>query len=222
MKQVEAFGNAYRSSEKYPYITNCKNDPAITLFLNQVSKQNADALFIISEMRKTFNIYGLYEAKQYVLSEDVRIANIKQNFGNCYYKNIGGNPQSFKALIKIGNAHSQRGLSYFDRYDIGNTVAELAYLNGTSSTHIQCMRRYRKNEEGAVMDFYNDGYEVYPNIITQTDSTKWVVIDLRPLRQLLVNRKIKINSKEERDLIKQNDIVLLIPVDGPHKSSQNY
>ena len=72
------------------------------------------------------------------------------------------------------------------------------------------------------MDFYNKGYEVYPHIITQTDSVRWVIIDLRPLRELLLNGKLKVSGKDERDLIRQNDIVLLTPVDEAFNGSLNY
>jgi hypothetical protein len=221
MKRMDILAKENSEDEKYPYITHCRQDAAINTFLNSVAQKNADAGWIVQEVRKTFRIYGLYEDKQYFLSEEVRMANIKQNFGNYYYKHIGNNPQAFKAFVKIGNVHSVRGLSYLGHYDVGNLVAELANLNGTTSTHIQDMRRYRKNDKGEVMDFYNKGYEVYPHIITQTDSTRWVIIDLRPLRELLVNGKLKA-GKDERDLIRQNDIVLLTPVDEAFNGSLNY
>jgi hypothetical protein len=222
MQRMDTLAKENSADEKYTYIIHCKQDTAINTFLDHVSQRNADAAWIVQEMRKTFRIYGLYEDKQYFLSEEVRMANIKQNFGNYYYKHIGNHPAAFKAFIKIGNVHSVRGMTYLGHYDVGNLVSELANLNGTSSTHIQGMRRYRKNDKEEVMDFYNKGYEVYPHIITQTDSTRWVIIDLRPLRELLVNGKLKVASKDERDLIRQNDIVLLTPVDEAFKGSLNY
>lgn len=222
MKRVDTFIRENSADEKYPYITHCRKDTAINTFLTHVEQTNANARWIVQEMRKTFRIYGLHEDKQYFLSEEVRLANIKQNFGNYYYQHIGNSPTGFKAFVKIGNVHSVRGISYLGHYDIGNLVAELANLNGTSSTHIQCMRRYRKNDQGETMDFYNQGYEVYPHIITQTDSTRWNIIDLRPLRELLTNGKLKVAGKDERDLIRQNDIVLLIPVDGAYHGAMNY
>jgi hypothetical protein len=208
--------------ENYPYITHCKNDTAINRLLDHVSLQSKEAKFIADEMRKTFTIYGLYEDKAYYLSEEVRIANIKKNFGDWYYKNASSDPSSYKAIVKIGNVHSGRGMSYLLHFDIGNLATELAAMNGTRSTHINSMRRYRISPTGTVSDFYNNGYEVYPNIITLTDSTKWTIVDLRPLRLLMMTGKIKVKQKEERDLILQNDLVLLIPVDGEYKGSLNY
>lgn len=222
LKSAETYKKEELAGKNYPYITRCKTDTAIKLFLNHIGSQNAAARQIVEEMQKTFTIYGLYEDKQYHQSEIVRTANIKKNFGSLYYKNTGNNPAGFKAIVKIGNMHSQRGISFQNIYDIGNAVAELAAINGTNSTHIQCMRRYRKSATGEVSDFYNNGYEVYPNFITQTDSTQWVVVDLRPIRKLMMSGKIKVKIKDEKDLIMQNDLLLLIPVDGAYNESLNY
>lgn len=183
--------------------------------------QNADAKFIVEELRKSFLIYGLNEAKEYFQSEEVRLANVKKNFGLLYY-NYSKNPAAFKAIVKFGNVHAERGISYYWHFDVGNLLTEIAASNGGKSLHIYGMRRYRYQEDGSVSDFYNDGYEVYPNIISLTDSTKWTVIDLRPIRLLVLTGKIKVKSKPEFDLIVKNDLVLLTPVDGAYKSSMNY
>ncbi|PZR26764.1 MAG: hypothetical protein DI535_13055 [Citrobacter freundii] len=222
LKRAAVYKKEENEKEDNPYITQCSTDSAISTFLDHIALVNKDAKFIVDEMRKTFLIYGLYENKKYRESEAVRIARYKKAFGDLYYKNSGGNPSSFKAIIKFGNAHMERGKSYLSYFDLGNTAAELAALNGNTSTHIYCMRRYRYNADGTVADFYNMGYEVYYNIITLTDQVKWTIIDLRPIRELMLNGKIKVNSKSERDLIFQNDIVLLIPVDGAYKASLNY
>jgi hypothetical protein len=208
-------------TDNYAYITACKNDTSINLFLDHVAVQNKDARFITEELRKSFLIYGLNESKQYYQSEEVRLANVKKNFGDLYYK-YADNPSSFKAIVKFGNVHAERGISYYWHFDVGNLITEIAASNGNTSLHIHGMRRYRYQEDGKVADFYNDGYEVYPNIISQTDSTRWTVIDLRPIRLLVLTGKIKVKSRQELDLIVKNDLVLLTPVDGAYKSSMNY
>lgn len=222
LKSAETHKKEVLANEDYPYIPHCKADTAIHSFLSHISSQSPAARQIVEELQKTFTIYELYENKQYYRSESVRIANIKKNFGSWYYKNAAGIPSGPRAIIKIGNMHSQRGMSSLNIYDIGNAIAELAAINATNSTHIQCMRRYRKSATGEVADFYNSGYEVYPNFITQTDSTQWVVVDLRPIRTLLLSGRLKVKIREEKDLIMQNDLLLLIPVDGAFKESLNY
>jgi hypothetical protein len=209
------------ATSTYAYITECKNDTVIGRFLDHVALQNENARFIVEELRKSFLIYGLNEAKEYFQSEEVRLENVKKNFGQLYYK-YAKNPSSFKAIVKFGNVHAERGISYYWHFDVGNLLTEIAASNGNKSLHIYGMRRYRYQEDGSVSDFYNDGYEVYPNIISLTDSTKWTIVDLRPIRLLVLTGKIKVKSKPEFDLIVKNDLVLLTPVDGAYRSSMNY
>ncbi|MCG2612920.1 hypothetical protein LZZ85_01465 [Terrimonas sp. NA20] len=208
-------------TDNYPHITESGRDTVISRFLDHVAGENKDARFIVDELRKSFLIYGLNEGGQYYQSEEVRLANVKKNFGQLYYKYPGG-PSGFKAIVKFGNVHAERGISYYWHFDVGNLLTEIAASNGNTSLHIHGMRRYRYREDGTVADFYNDGYEVYPNIISQTDSTKWTVIDLRPMRLLILSGKMKVKSKQELDLIVKNDLVLLTPVDGAYRSSMNY
>jgi hypothetical protein len=117
--------------------------------------------------------------------------------------------------------HTGRGENHNGILDIGNAISELANLNGTKSLHIEGMRRYRYDAEGNVMDFLTNGYEVYPNCMAMVSKTEWRVIDLRPLRKLMNNKKL-LTGKDETTLIRNNDWVLLTPVDGAYKASLNY
>jgi hypothetical protein len=203
------------------HVLKCQNDQEVQLFLNNVSKVNEKAMLIVNEIRKCHYTYGLYASKRYKQSEEARIANYKKNFGNYYYKSIGNNPSAFKALIKMGNMHTGKADSDLGFYDIGNMIYQLACLNGTKSLHIENMRRFRYNKDGVVMDFLNDGYEVYPNIIQMASKENWVAIDLAPLRELLLKGKIKVKN-DERSIIMKNDWVLHTPLDDSYEDSLNY
>lgn len=219
--EQEHIDSEYLSKPAFKRITQYQNNKVIQEFLNSISSANGKALFIADQMRTSWEIYYLYETGKYYESEECRIRNLKKNFGNYYYEKGKKDLHRFKALIKYGNVHTERGESYLKHLDLGNMVSELAATNGTKSLHLQGMRRYRYNEKGEVVDFLNDGYEVYPSIIAMADTIRWVVIDLVPLKEMLVTGKLKAN-KEESNLIRKNDYVLLTPIDGAYRASLNY
>jgi hypothetical protein len=202
------------------HILKCQSDADIQLFLNKISTVNDGAKEIVTQIRKCHEVYGLYANKKYRKSEDTRVANYKKNFGNYYYKNQNGQIP-FKAFIKMGNIHTGKGENDNGYWDIGNMIYQLAAMNGTRSLHIENMRRYRYDENGAVLDFLNDGYEVYPNLINQTDKNNWVIVNLNTLYRYMVLNKIKVN-RHEMEIIKNNDWLLLTPLDDAYESSLNY
>lgn len=210
----------YLTDKKFTRIAHLQQDSLIQFFLAIVATKNKAAAFIADQMRKSWQVYRLYESKNYYTSEAIRIQLLKKNFGDYYYRQ-SNTLKPFKAFIKYGNVHTVRGESYLGHADIGNLVSELAALNGNRSLHIQNMRRFRYNATGEIMDFLDKGYEVYPHIIMMTDKDNWVLIDLQPLKELLRTGKLKA-AKDERLLILQNDWVLLAPVDGSYKESLNY
>jgi hypothetical protein len=208
----------YAKKEEYQLITQLKNDLKIKDFVENMP-QNSDKLrFVISQLRKSWEIYGLYNDRQYYLSEAVRIENLKRNFGEYYRQHKAGR---MKAIIKYGNMHTEIGESGLGFLDLGNTIFELSNINNTQSLHIMNMRRFRDDEKGGVTDYRNDGYEVYPNFIDLADKNQWVVVDLRPIRRLLNQGKIKVN-REEKLLIRKNDWILFTPIDGAYQSNLNY
>jgi len=203
--------------DNFTLTIHCQNDTLIQRFLT-VMVTNPKAKRIVIEIRKSWEIYGLYESKLYAESESVRIALLKRNFGNYYYSH---QQRPFKALIKYGNVHTQRGDSYLGYPDLGNLMSELAAMNGTRSLHIQNMRRYRYDNRDSIMDFAEKGYEIYPHFISLANKEQWMLIDLQPIRKLLLAGKIKA-TKDERSLIIKNDWIMLTPVDGAYTKSFNY
>lgn len=202
------------------HILKCQTDADIQNFLNQVSAVNPVAAYKVKELRKSHEVYGLYGRKQFRKSEAVRLANMKKNLGDYFYSNIQKG-KSTKAIIKLGNMHTGTGESWLGFFDIGNTVSQLAALEGTRSLHIHNMRRFRLNDKGETMDFLNDGYEQYTNLVTQADLTSWRLIHLVPLREMMLTGKLVAN-KEERFIIMNNDWVLLTPLDESYSGSFNY
>ena len=217
LQRLHSYNEALIKDDKFTLSIHCQNDTLIQRFLTAVH-QNPKAKPIVNEIRKSWEIYGLYESKSYTQSELVRIASLKRNFGHYYYARL---QQPFKAFLKYGNVHTERGDSYLGYADLGNMVSELSALNGTRSLHIQNMRRYRYDNRDSVMDFAEKGYELYPHFISFADKEQWMLVDLQPLRQLLLARKIRA-TKDERSLILKNDWILLTPVDGAYQKSFNY
>jgi hypothetical protein len=202
------------------HILKCQSDADIQLFLNKISTVSDGAKEIVTQIRKCYEVYGLYANKRYRKSEDVRVANYKKNFGNYYYKNQNSQ-RPFKAFIKMGNIHTGKGVNDNGYWDIGNMIYQLAAMNGTRSLHIENMRRYRLDENGDVLDFLNEGYEVYPNLINQADKSNWVIVNLNSLYRHIILNKIKVN-RHEMEIIKNSDWLLLTPLDDAYKASLNY
>jgi hypothetical protein len=218
-RQLKIYDSLELADKNFKRCTAIKNDAIIKAFM-ETSACDAEAQQIVNEIKNSLVIYSLYETGHYFESEETRTNLIKKNFGR-YYKKQSASKQPFKAFIKYGNMHTGRGENHNGILDIGNAISEFANLNGTKSLHIEGMRRYRYDANGNVIDFLTNGYEVYPNCMAMVSKTEWRVIDLRPLRKLMNNKKL-LTGKDETTLIRNNDWVLLTPVDGAYKASLNY
>lgn len=139
VQQLKLYDSLYLGDKQFTRVLHMEGDSIIQRFLRTVSV-SSKASFIAEQVKLSWRIYGLYESKRYYESEQVRIALLKRNFGTYYYAH---QQQPFKAFIKYGNVHTERGDSYLGYLDLGNMISELAALNGTRSLHIQNMRRYR-------------------------------------------------------------------------------
>lgn len=208
----------YKTDDSYSFINSVKKDPTIVAFAQHVKLNHPKAMTTVDELEKHWKIYGLYEDNLGYMSEDVRIDNLKRSFSSYYRSH---KTEDFKAIIKYGLVHTEKGMNRFGLADLGNMIYQLSYVNNTKSLHIMGMRRYRVNDEGGTDDYLNDGYEVYPSFMNLASKENWILIDLKPLRSLLNARKIKA-SNDEKSLIRMNDWILFTPLDGAHKTSMNY
>jgi hypothetical protein len=210
-----------KADDKAPLLSALYADKGFIATLRSINPRNPKAALVTEEFIKVLYIYGLYEIAKYSEQNTERLKIMKQRLGALYFSQMNAK-KPFKGFIKIGNVHSDRGLNRLLQYDIGNTASELAEAAGSRSVNIYGMRRYRKSATGEVSDFLKDGYEPLLNFVSLTDKENFVLIDLAPIKDLYLGRKIKIESKDERDLVIAYDFILLTPVDGAYKESRNY
>lgn len=105
-----------------------------------------------------------------------------------------------KAMVKMGHWHTLRGIDRADVPTFGNFLSELAIANGSESVMVAT---YVVNGP----DAWRNSGGVFAEV---ADPDGIVVIDLRPLRPLAHQDRIRSLSEGWRSLIFQADILLII------------
>ena len=125
-----------------------------------------------------------------------------------------------KMLMKFGYEHAGRGLSFNAAiYDVGSLATNLADVQNQKSLHIlvtgkqgsatggfnpddasKNVRAYTTDQEGPFRQFY-----------AQTPGTAWNVVNLRPMRQLMLNGKLKVADPRLERIILGYDFLVVIP-----------
>ncbi len=120
-----------------------------------------------------------------------------------------------------------RGRNFINVFDVGSFAPHLAFINGTKSFHLLVIgaggtqntylpfvgNEADKNKSYDVVKVLKDyaSADVKPLIASAAEDKSWAVIDIRPLRPLLTNRKLGKIDKGIEELIYGYDAVLIIP-----------
>lgn len=135
---------------------------------------------------------------------------MKYQFGRNY-KTTSKTDSLPKVFVKMGSMHLARGKNWLGVYDLGNMLKELAYFNGTQSTSINCFARFSKNTNGVVFDYLDDEHgKLYRPILELAEKDKWVLIETKPILELVKNKKLILNNNL-KVLITEFDFVLFSP-----------
>ncbi|MBI1768336.1 MAG: hypothetical protein HYR67_08170 [Bacteroidetes bacterium] len=191
-------------------------DPAILKYFNSFDSTDLRAQEIIAALKKSWEIYCLYEDEKYDENNKVRADYMKTNFMNKY-KNAQSNGQRFpKVLVKMGHGHVTIGNSPLGVEDVGRMVRELAFANGTTSLHIAQRQRFWKTKVGLTVDFLKQSREISP-VLELAKRDRWVIIDMQKFREA---KKELIISKPMAQEIARYDILLLTPLDKRVKKNR--
>ncbi len=137
----------------------------------------------------------------------LRATLMKNNFYNYYDHSPARNE---KVFFKMGANHLAKGLNLMTHlYDMGNAAFELSQRNKTNFTNVFFVNRFT-TEKGKVIDDLASEENEYPReFLKLYDSEKWMVVDVRPLRNRL--RADKTLTEDTYQIIYKYDFIVVSP-----------
>ncbi|MEZ5039097.1 MAG: hypothetical protein R2828_04370 [Saprospiraceae bacterium] len=157
------------------------------LFAAFGKKEGIESTQIITGLIKTKEIYDAWYAGKYYQNNLIRSRLMKKQF-MTYYQAAAKKDPFPKVIFKFGSTHTYRGLSYYQMFDLGNLVSELAAMNETESLHIHFSGIKGQSNTGlqgtAAFD-HKDGI-AEPILAAMGDKIEgedWILIDMRPIRE---------------------------------------
>lgn len=121
-----------------------------------------------------------------------------------------------KNLFKYGANHMPKGESLMEIFDIGNLVYNLEEANYRKSLHIMIIGK----EEGETLA----DLASYKSFLTVVKDDDWYTYDLRPLKQAISKKKLKVEDLMLERIIKGYDYLVFIPnlTYTPKRGKQDY
>ena len=189
--------------------------------LDMAFQWNDAGLNLIDELRETTTIYQLWFQGGGYESNERRATLMKKHF-DAYYSQVSDDP-SAKVLGKMGANHFYKGRSPLNILDIGNHIHEVAINNGKSSFHMFILPKrgtsnswnpftQLESDKNKPFDTLKDGGKVdLSTVIKATSDDHYSVIDLRPIRKMLFDRKLKIEDSGLKRMVWSYDAILVMP-----------
>lgn len=121
-----------------------------------------------------------------------------------------------KNLFKFGANHMPKGESLMEVFDIGNLVSNIEEANYRKSLHIMLIG---KEENETFADLAE-----YKSFLTVVKDDSWYAYDLRPLKQAISKKKLKVEDLELERIIKGYDYLVFIPsiTKTPKRGKEDY
>jgi hypothetical protein len=108
-----------------------------------------------------------------------------------------------KNLFKYGANHMPKGESLMEVFDIGNLVSNIEEANYRKSLHIMLIGK----EEGETLA----DLKQYKPFLTVVKDDNWYAYDLKPLKQAISKKKLKVEDLTLERIIKGYDYLIFIP-----------
>lgn len=108
-----------------------------------------------------------------------------------------------KNLFKFGANHMPKGESLMEVFDIGNLVSNIEEANYRKSLHIMLIGK----EQGKTLA----DLDQFKSFLTVVNDDNWYAYDLRPLKQAISKKKLKVEDLELERIIKGYDYLVFIP-----------
>ncbi|MEM7199566.1 MAG: DUF5694 domain-containing protein [Planctomycetota bacterium] len=157
------------------------NEP-IAAYLTAAAEGHAENARVAAAIRATTRIYRDNGLRRYYECNSGRIQHMKDNLREACAR-TGLDLTTDRLLLKMGGVHTGRGLSPLSLFEIGNTLSEVAELNGRRSLHVQFASRFGRDGDDTY-DRLAEGAREAP-FLAMAKADQWTMIDLRPLRDEL-------------------------------------
>jgi hypothetical protein len=180
---------------------------------------------LIRELTESRDIYKMYNAGTNYESNQKRDDLMKQHFIADYRAAQARGERMPKAIIKLGANHVFRGPSTTQSFEMGSFIPEFAETTGGKSFGILLVvakgtwNAFRPfgSEEADKTQKYNllgsSEYEVFDmkSVLAAASESDWTIIDLRPVRALSQNGKLRGIDAKARRLLNSFDAVVVVP-----------
>lgn len=158
---------------------------------------------ISNAFHTTLEIYCLNEQGRGNDSNQIRLSYFRDNFDRNYEAAIAVNSRP-KVLLKMGSFHMGRQRSPLNHFDMGNHIHQLAESKGQTSVHIRYLNRFLEGDDMKG----RSGWESSEQLISVGDRERWSLVDLRPLREQIVNGTLRGTNFEMREIMNYDFIVI--------------
>ena len=196
-------------NKNYPMFINLLESNIVKSFFEKCKNEKQNK--IIVNLITSWKIYAFYETKKYSEMNFTRMKYMKRKFGDNYQVALKTDSLP-KVFVKMGSMHLAKGKNWLGIYDLGNMIKELSYFNGTQSTSINCFARYSEDNDGIIYDYLDDeDGKGYRPILELAKKDKWVLIETKPILEIVRKGKIKLN-KDLKILLTGFDFVLFSPI----------
>jgi hypothetical protein len=183
----------------------------------------SEAAGILEVLERTVAINRPFLAGQNYQSNLGRVTNLKQNFLTSWREAQRAGGPTPKVLFKFGAYHMWRGINPIRMFDVGNLAASLAEIEGGHSFHIYVVGG--PGTEHARFDITRLAYVPRPvehvaaghmGAVRQALAADgWSVFDIRPLRALIQNRRLRDVPLELEQIITGFDAIVVLTGSRP-------
>jgi len=189
------------------------------------AKPGTEADEIIREVSVSRDIYRMFNAGTNYESNQKRDDLMKIHFIDAYNAAKARGEAMPKAIIKLGANHVFRGPSTTGTYEMGTFIPEFAVTTGGKSFGIlvvaakgtwNAFRPFGSDESDKTQKYdplTTSEYAVFDlkSVLAAAGASDWTLIDLRPIRALSGNGKLKGLDAKGRRLLAGFDAVVVIP-----------
>jgi hypothetical protein len=184
-----------------------------------------EAREIVDELAESREIYRRFSSGANYESNQLRDDLMKRHFADAYRRAQAYGERRPRAIVKLGANHIFRGPSITGSYEIGSFVPELAVANGVKSFGMlvivkrgttNAFRPFGSKEADKTQRydlFASEEYNVFDlsSVVAATAGDTWTLIDLRPIRALYLDGRLKGLSEKGRRLLLSFDGVVTVP-----------
>lgn len=175
-----------------------QTNTTITAYIESIQK-NQEAIKIVKDMQESWDIYckevsGVWSSQQ-------RAEVMKSNYDDYFKRMKSGE----KVFVKMGNVHLTHNISPFGVDDLGKYLSRQDSIENTGFLNIRFFNPYLNGK-------YIGNNSSVSMLQSVGDNKKWTVIDLRPIRELLIKKEIQLNEKYTYEIMNY-DLLLLSPAD---------